>query len=205
MADPQKSTPEASRSDENEPVSPPDPKYDYSTEKQLDDRVHTVSPLDSKSQTQEVGSEKHQLTKEASAASPTSTAYPNEKKEDLSKTDGIQISTEKQHLAPTDEETSPKYAIPAPDQPGLEPINNVTANDPEPFAGCRTIEPEGNSPIAPQGNDDGEWHTSFWNFFSPASLCMSFPQSANAHEYSSRLCLIKVSRHSHALAYSQVE
>jgi hypothetical protein len=176
MADPLKSSPEGSASDEHEPISPPETPHDYSTEKQLDDRAHEVSPLQNASQPSEVVPEGHQSTMEESVVSSASTAYPNEKNRD-----DTQFSTEKQNLGPENEETSPKYATLGAEQPGLEHVNNAAEDAPEALVGRKTFEPEETTQIVSRGQqppvDETEWHASFWNCFNPASLCMSFRHS----------------------------
>jgi hypothetical protein len=175
---------ESSVPDTSDTISPSDSTYDYSTEKQLDDRVHTVSPLDAAAQAPEVVSEAAPTDNKKDIASATSTAYSTEKqlngrKDELSqsKTDDSQFSTEKQHRGPEDEESNPKYPAPREDQPGLEHTSNARANAPEPFVGCRTIEPDGNLQTESRSQrppaDETSWHSGFFDCFSPASLCKS--------------------------------
>jgi hypothetical protein len=195
MDEAQKGLAENAVPETKELVSPPDDEYDYSTEKQLDDRVHTISPLDPATQAPEVVPEASHTNDEKDPLSAASTVYSTEKQLDgkkdgisHSKTDDTQISSEKQHMSPLDEDASPKYSTPREDQPELEHISNAVADAPEPFVGCTTIEPEGNENLQSQSRnqrppaDETSWHFGFLDCFTPASLCM-FALFRTSHDY----------------------
>jgi hypothetical protein len=183
MDEPPQGPQDGSVSNTSKPISPPSTTNDYSTEKQLDDRIHTTSPLDPAAQAPEVVQEASHTDQKDGLNSVTSTTISTEKQFDSkkdglshSKTDDTQFSTEKQHLGAVDEETSPKYPTLHADQPGLEHTTNALADEPEPFAGCRTIEPEENIQTELRSQrppvDETSWHTGFWDCCNPASLCI---------------------------------